>query len=74
MNVGGNPTFAEATVKVEIHLLDFGGDLYGQELAVDLLARLRETRPFAGVAELTAQMARDVEQARRLAAAATETF
>lgn len=69
-NLGGNPTFAEAAVKIEVHLLDYQGDLYGQELAIDLVARLRETRPFAGVAELTAQMARDVEQARRLAGAA----
>src|SRR5262249_17791433 len=34
-NVGPNPTFAEQARKVEVHLLDFHGDLYGQELAVD---------------------------------------
>src|SRR5439155_11386097 len=66
-NVGPNPTFGEEARKVEVHLIDFSGDLYGQPLAVDFLARLRDTRPFAGVADLTEQLRRDVEQARRLA-------
>ena len=68
-NVGSNPTFGEHARKVEVHLIDFSGDLYGRELAVDFLQRLRDTRPFAGVADLREQLRRDVEQARRLAAA-----
>jgi riboflavin kinase/FMN adenylyltransferase len=66
-NVGPNPTFGENARKVEVHLIDFSGDLYGQELAVDFLARLRDTRPFAGVADLLEQLRHDVEQARTLA-------
>ena len=46
-------------------MLDYEGDLYGQPLAVDFVQRLRDTRPFAGVEELTAQLRRDVEQARQ---------
>jgi len=66
-NIGPNPTFGEQARKVEVHLIDFSGDLYGQPLAVDFLARLRDTRPFASVTDLTEQLRRDVEQARRLA-------
>jgi riboflavin kinase/FMN adenylyltransferase len=67
-NVGPNPTFGEHARKVEVHLLDFQGDLYREPLAVDFVDRIRDTRPFAGPAELIAQLRRDVDQARRLAA------
>jgi riboflavin kinase/FMN adenylyltransferase len=63
-NVGPNPTFGENARKVEIHLIGFHGDLYGAALAVDFIERLRDTRPFANVAELVEQLRRDVEQAR----------
>ena len=48
-NVGPNPTFGEDARKIEVHLIGFAGDLYGQPMAVDFVARLRDTRPFAGV-------------------------
>ena len=66
-NIGPNPTFGESARKVEVHLIGFDGDLYGQELAVDFLERLRDTRPFAGAADLREQLRRDVERARHLA-------
>ncbi|HLJ94653.1 MAG TPA: bifunctional riboflavin kinase/FAD synthetase [Gemmataceae bacterium] len=66
-NIGPNPTFREMGRKVEVHLIHFQGDLVGQVLAVDFLERLRDTRPFAGVAELTAQLRQDVEKAEALA-------
>lgn len=66
-NIGPNPTFGEDARKIEIHLIGFQGDLYGQSLAVDFVERLRETRPFNSVAELIEQLRRDMEQARRLA-------
>ncbi len=65
-NVGPNPTFGEDARKVEVHLLDFSGDLYGQTLAIEFIARMRRTRPFSGVEELTAQLRRDIEEARRI--------
>jgi riboflavin kinase/FMN adenylyltransferase len=67
-NVGPNPTFGEQARKVEVHLIGFLGDLYGRPLAVDFLDRLRDTRPFRGADDLVAQLRRDVEEARRLAA------
>jgi riboflavin kinase/FMN adenylyltransferase len=67
-NVGPNPTFGEDARKVEIHLIGFAGDLYGQELAVDFIAKIRETRAFANVQELVAQVRADVEHAQALLA------
>jgi riboflavin kinase/FMN adenylyltransferase len=66
-NIGANPTFGEEVRKVEVHLIGFQGDLYGQPLAVDFVERLRDTRPFKGVAELVEQLRRDLEEARRFA-------
>jgi riboflavin kinase/FMN adenylyltransferase len=65
-NVGPNPTFGEHGRKVEVHLLDFQENLYGEPLAIDFVDRIRDTRPFAGPAELIAQVRQDVDQARRL--------
>jgi riboflavin kinase/FMN adenylyltransferase len=68
-NVGPNPTFGEQARKVEVHLIGFQGDLYGQRLAVDFLDRLRDVRPFGGPDLLIAQLRDDIEQARRIAGA-----
>ncbi|MGL6097152.1 MAG: bifunctional riboflavin kinase/FAD synthetase, partial [Fimbriiglobus sp.] len=65
-NVGTNPTFGDDARKIEVHVLDFSGDLYGTTVAVEFVARLRDTRPFAGPAELVEQLNRDVEAARRM--------
>ena len=65
-NIGPNPTFGEKARKVEVHLIGFQGDLYGQSLALEFLRRLRDTRPFASVAELVAQLHRDIDQARQV--------
>jgi riboflavin kinase/FMN adenylyltransferase len=68
-NVGPNPTFGEHARKIEVHLIGFNGDLYNETLSVDFLERIRDTRAFAGPAELAAQLCRDVEQARQALAA-----
>jgi riboflavin kinase/FMN adenylyltransferase len=66
-NIGPNPTFGEQARKVEVHLVGFQGDLLGQSLAVDFLERLRDTRPFPGVAQLVEQLHQDVAAASRIA-------
>jgi riboflavin kinase/FMN adenylyltransferase len=63
VHVGPNVTFGATAVTVEAHLVGFAGDCYGSRLDVDFLVRLRETRRFESVAELQAQLARDVEAA-----------
>ncbi len=67
-NFGLRPTLG-AGPSFEVHLFDTAVDLYGQELRVHLLGRLREERKFSGLPELRAQIARDIEAARGLVAA-----
>ena len=65
-NVGRRPTFKEGgEVLAEAHVLDWSGDLYGRHVELAFPLRLREERRFAGVDALRAQIARDVEEARR---------
>jgi riboflavin kinase/FMN adenylyltransferase len=67
VNVGVRPTFETGRgLLVEAHLLDFDDDLYGQTLRIAFLERLRGEKRFDSVAELVAQMRRDVEDARRI--------
>ena len=63
-NVGSNPTFGDAARKIEVHLIDFSGDLYGRPLGVEFVRKLRDTRPFAGAADLVEQLKADVAAAR----------
>jgi riboflavin kinase/FMN adenylyltransferase len=67
-NIGYRPTFTDNTKKVfvEIHLLDFKGDLYGRELQVKFTHRLRGEVKFASFEELVTQIHRDIETAREL--------
>jgi riboflavin kinase / FMN adenylyltransferase len=66
-NVGVAPTFGRAESRVEAHLLDFEGDLYGRVVDVGFVERIREERRFSGVDELVRQIRRDVEEARIVA-------
>lgn len=65
-NVGPNPTFDDDARKVEVHLLGFSGDVYGRPMAVEFVARLRDTRPFGSVNDLIEQLKHDVERAWRV--------
>jgi len=67
ISIGTNPTFGGTNRRVEAYVLDRDDlELYGEHVAVDFLARLRETVRFDGIEPLLAQMALDVEQARQL--------
>lgn len=65
-NIGPNPTFGEQERKLEVHLIGFDNDLYGQSLEVEFVERLRETRPFASVEDLVTQVRSDIAQAGEL--------
>ena len=65
-NVGVAPTFDRAESRVEAHLLDFHGDLYGRVVDVEFAWRIRDEKRFSGVDDLKEQIRRDVEQARLL--------
>lgn len=66
MNIGHRPTFADDGLTLEVHLLDFAGDLYGRRLTVAFAARLRDERRFGTAADLARQMDADVCSAREL--------
>jgi riboflavin kinase/FMN adenylyltransferase len=63
MNIGPNLTFGEQSSKIEVHLLQFDGDLYDQPLHCDLMARIREVRKFNSKDELRQQIQLDLEHA-----------
>jgi len=65
VNIGPNPTFNEHDRKIEVHVVGFSGDLYGKALTVEFVRKLRDTRPFAGLADLADQLKRDIEEAKR---------
>ena len=64
ISIGTNPHYGGSERRIEPHLLDFEGDLYGQRLLVELWERLRDEQVFASEPELVAQIARDVERTR----------
>ncbi|MCW2541226.1 MAG: riboflavin kinase / adenylyltransferase [Frankiales bacterium] len=66
ISVGTNPTFDGRHRSVEAYLLDFEGDLYGQNLGIEFVERLRGMDKFESIDELVVQMAKDVEQTRAL--------
>jgi riboflavin kinase / FMN adenylyltransferase len=69
VNVGVRPMFVTGRGElIEAHLLDFDGDLYGKQLRLEFLRRLRGEKRFASVEALVDQMRLDVEEARRAVA------
>ena len=67
-NLGRRPTFGKLDDLLEVHLFDFSGDLYNKHLRVALVDFLRPERKFDGLAALTAQIAVDAGDARRILA------
>lgn len=76
LNAGYRPTFKDPSdtfLSVEVHLLDFDGDLYGKEVRVRWIRRIREERKFSGIEELKVQIWRDKEEARQILAAHSDS-
>ncbi|WNC67637.1 bifunctional riboflavin kinase/FAD synthetase [Thalassotalea nanhaiensis] len=63
-NIGSRPTVNGIRQQLEVHIFDFNNDLYGQQIEVALLKKLRAEQRFASLDELTTQIAKDSEQAR----------
>lgn len=59
MNIGVRPTVDGRYRVLEVHVIDFDGDLYGQQLNVEFVARIRDERRFASIEELAKQLSRD---------------
>ena len=65
-SLGTRPTVNGSEALLETHVFDFRGDLYGREIAVEFVAKLREEARFASLDALTAQMHCDAAEARRI--------
>ncbi len=68
MNIGRRPTFhtPDPPLRVEVHLLDFQQDLYGTEMEITFVSKIREETKFASLDELKQQIGRDIDRARAL--------
>lgn len=71
-NIGYNPTFGENELVAETHIFDFNNNIYGQPIRLNLLRHLRGEIRFNSVAELSAQISRDIETARQVLADAAK--
>lgn len=69
-SIGMRPTIGGTEPLLEVHIFDFDGDLYGQRLEVEFVAKLRDESRFDGLEQLVAQMRRDEVQAREILALA----
>ena len=69
LHIGSRPTFPGAGPAVEVHLLDFDGELYGYETRLELIERLRPVAAFDSATELAEQVRVDVARVRQVLAA-----
>jgi riboflavin kinase/FMN adenylyltransferase len=68
VNIGVRPTFEDKAVapRVEAHLLDFEGDVYGIQITLEFIERLREEKRFPSKEALVQQIQKDIESARKI--------
>lgn len=66
LHLGPRPTFRGSPPSIEMHLLDFDRDIYGEEVRVDFIEYLRPIEPFTTVAALVEQIGRDVDETRQV--------
>lgn len=64
-NIGNNPTFTRQTHRIEVHILDFDRNVYGQQLKIQFVNRIRGEIAFTNVGQLKEQMQADIEFARK---------
>jgi riboflavin kinase/FMN adenylyltransferase len=69
VNIGTNPTFAhQGHITIEAHILDFSEDLYGSNLRLEFVQRIRSEMKFSGPSELVAQINKDIAEGRKVLA------
>ena len=66
INIGYNPTFGNEELSAEVHLLDFKGDIYGKDITIFFIDRLRDEIKFKSPEELGRQIKKDIERAREI--------
>ena len=65
-NLGYSPTFDDHIFTVEVHILDFNADIYNQNIRVNLISKLRDEKKFSCIEELSKQIERDIQTARKV--------
>jgi len=68
-NIGYSPTFDDNEFTVEVHLLKFNTDIYGEKIRINFIERIRDEKKFADISALTAQINQDIETAHKILAA-----
>jgi riboflavin kinase/FMN adenylyltransferase len=66
LNIGFNPTFSDTELSVEVYLLDFSGDIYGKEVDVLFIERIRDEVKFENSEQLVKQIWKDIDEARTI--------
>jgi len=74
VNIGFNPTFDGKKRTIEAHLFDFDDDLYGRDITLRFVRKIRLEKKFDSVEELKQQIARDTEKARRILAGKADSW
>jgi len=74
LSIGLNPTFEDVQLSMEVHLMDFSGDIYGKYVDVLFIERIREERKFPGPEMLSLQIKKDVEEARDILKSSVANF
>ena len=64
-NIGNNPTVNNKAVSVETHIIGFGDDVYGENVRVEFIARIRDEQKFSGIEELKEQIMRDISSVKK---------
>lgn len=72
-NIGYSPTFDDHAFTIEVHILDFNTDIYGQTIRVNFVKRIRGERKFPSIEALSAQIHADIQVARQILAETTST-
>jgi riboflavin kinase/FMN adenylyltransferase len=65
-NIGYSPTFDDHVFSVEVHILDFNENIYGQNIRVNFVQRIRDEEKFSNISELSDQIKKDIETARKI--------
>ena len=65
-NIGYSPTFDDHEFTVEVHILDFDEDIYGEKIRVNFIQRIRDEKKFSGIDELIEQIHKDIAAAREI--------
>ena len=68
-NIGYSPTFDDHQFTVEVHLLNFSENIYGQKIRVNFIQRIRNEKKFVGIADLKEQIHQDIKTAHKILAA-----